>query len=133
MVLVSLEKREYQSSDHSEHIPARACRCECDCCGTHKRKAAVCTPINLWLIDVDEDLGMTERSPSTVTRHHPVVRPPYWLLVYQVDGRQRLWLQSAQQLALRTSLVPLHKLNHTWYSINVCSNLGPTIALLRGC
>jgi len=37
----------------------------------HKRKSTVCTPIDLRLVDIDEDTGMAQWSSTSITRDDP--------------------------------------------------------------
>lgn len=59
---------------------------------THERDSTVSTPTDLWLIDVDKDPWMTQRSASSITRDSPRFRPSYRLLVNEANGSFRLWL-----------------------------------------
>lgn len=54
--------------------------------GTYKWQSAVCAPADLGLVHVDKDLGVSERSASTVARDDAVVGPANGLLVDQFDG-----------------------------------------------
>ena len=60
---------------------------------THKGKSAVVASADLGLVGVDKDSGMPGRAASTVAGHYLVVRPPYRLLVNELNGGIWFWLR----------------------------------------
>ena len=59
---------------------------------TYEWQAAVCAPADLWLIDVDEDSGVTQWTSSTVARDLTSLDPAHGLFVNQLNGCIRSWL-----------------------------------------
>lgn len=59
---------------------------------TYKRKAAVSAGTDFWLVEVDEDPGMSQWSTTTITLDSPLVDPANGLLVDELNGcfRRRL-------------------------------------------
>ena len=53
---------------------------------TYEWNPTVAADGNLWLVGIDEDLGMAQGSSTTITGDDFVVGPPYRLLVNQFDG-----------------------------------------------
>ncbi len=58
----------------------------------HERKSTVCTPVDLWLVDIDEDPWVTQRPSTSIARDNPCVRPSHRLFVDQIDCSFRLGL-----------------------------------------
>ena len=72
--------------------------------GTYERQTAVRAVADLGLVDVDEDLGMTQRTTTSITGDDFVLDPPDRLFVYQIDGCEGLRLyRSNGQPFLKTS------------------------------
>ncbi len=61
---------------------------------TYKRQPAVVASANLGLVGVDEDPGMSGRAAATVASNGAIVRPRYFLLVDELNGRIGLWLHN---------------------------------------
>ena len=59
---------------------------------TYVWQSTVCAPADLWLVDVDEDLGMSQGPSTAVTGDCPAIHPSNWLLVYQLNRSVRSWL-----------------------------------------
>ena len=59
---------------------------------THKWESTIGAPVNFRLIEIDEDLRMAEWSSPSITAHDTLLRPPYRLLVGQLDRCLWLWL-----------------------------------------
>lgn len=59
---------------------------------THKRKSTVVASADFGFVGVDKDPGMSGRAASTIAGHYLVVRPPYWLLVDELNGGIWFWL-----------------------------------------
>ena len=55
---------------------------------TYKWQSAIRALTNLWLIDIDEDPRVAERSAAAVARHYPRVYPADGLLVNEFYGGQ---------------------------------------------
>lgn len=61
--------------------------------GTYEWDTAICAPIDLRLVGVDEDPGVSERAASTVAGDDALLGPADGLLVNQLDGRVRARLR----------------------------------------
>lgn len=53
---------------------------------TYKRQPTVSAHGYLWLVGVDEDLGMPRGTTTTIARDHSIVGPAHRLLVNEFDG-----------------------------------------------
>lgn len=60
--------------------------------GPYERKSTICAPINLWLIDVDEDSWVAQWPSASITRDNPCVRPSHRLFVNEFNCGFRLGL-----------------------------------------
>jgi len=60
--------------------------------GTHKWQSAVGARLNLWLVEVDIDLGVSGRATAAIAGNDPVVSPAHRLLVNKLDGGIRTGL-----------------------------------------
>jgi len=99
---------------------------------TYKGSSAVAAHGDLWLVGVDVDLGVAGRAATTVAHDDAVVRPPDGLLVDELHGRVRLWLESDGVSDRVRPSRRSREVYHTWRSKSVCSNLGPVMASDRG-
>lgn len=59
---------------------------------TYEWKAAVRAHVNLRLVDVDEDSGVTQRTSAAVARNLALARPADGLLVDEFSGGEGSWL-----------------------------------------
>lgn len=57
-------------------------------------QATICAPANLWFVDIDEDLRVTERTTATITSYKSFIDPSHRLFVNEVYGCIRSWLKT---------------------------------------
>lgn len=62
--------------------------------GTYEWVSAVAADGDLWLVGVDEDLGVASKTAAAVANHHPVVCPLDWYFVDKLNGCVWLWLEN---------------------------------------
>ena len=60
--------------------------------GSYEWHATVCAPVDLWLVEVDEDSWVAEWASSAVARDNALVSPANGLLVDEIDGCEWSWL-----------------------------------------
>jgi len=99
---------------------------------THKGKSAVVASADLGLVGVDKDSGMSGRAASTVAGHYLVVRPPYRLLVNELNGGIWFWLRGVLASLSDCTNSCSEQRKRTWREKSVCSKRGPVIACERG-
>jgi hypothetical protein len=59
---------------------------------TYEWDAAVCAPVDLRFVEVDEDSWVAEWASSTVAGYDALVSPADWLFVDQFDSGEWSWL-----------------------------------------
>lgn len=74
---------------------------------------------------------MAQDAPAAIARNDPLFGPPNRLLVNQFDGGLRLRLKGTL-ISKRSTYYYVNSCSLTWYSMIVCSNLGPLIARSLG-
>lgn len=100
---------------------------------THKWKAAIVARDYLWYVNVDKYLGMTQRSSATIASHQSILGPSHGLFMDQLDCSVGLGLWQGQQAHRDNPEHVAHQERRTWYSMIICSNRGPVMALLLSC
>lgn len=70
------------SQTHPVHCPE----------GTYKRNTAVVARMDLRLIRINKDLGMTQRPAASIAANNPAFRPPHRLFMDQINRRHGLRL-----------------------------------------
>lgn len=65
---------------------------------TYKRQTAISAHIDLWLVDIYEDPGMSQWATTTIAADELLVRPSDGLLVNKTNGSLRPWLMLHHRL-----------------------------------